>query len=195
MEDARRRLCSTNDASSAVRVSASQLSALKFLAGQHGGSRPVCAVLVSGADPRRPCKLITRDVEELGGDQGDLPRDPGNSITVSIIGSTREDCGPWEILAEVDWRMPHLMVQHLEAGPIIHAFVGASEPPDNWAWRETPVVFSTERAAGDVGFSYLPAEGALPGNRTITTNSLWRRIEPELDRLDLRSESSDEYDG
>lgn len=183
LEDAQYRLRSSDNVPPAVHVRASQLSALKFLASQHKGSRPVCAVVVGDDDPRTPCKLITRDFEELSGDLADLPLDHHSSITVSVISSAYKDCGPWDVLAEIDWRVPHLMVQHLGAGPILHAFVGANDAPDCWAWQEAPVAFSAESASGATEFSFLAAESEPPNNRVPDINSLWRRIEPELDSL------------
>jgi hypothetical protein len=181
LEEAGQRMRASTDPPSPVQLTPSQLPALTFLASQYRESQPVWGVVVGKADPRSPGRLITRWVEDLGDEDSGLPEDPSASLTVSAIRPGCDTCSPWDILAAMDWRAPHMMIQHVDVGAILHAFVAATDAPESWAWQEVPVAFPEDTIPEGTGFRHLAAGASRLRNPMASANALWRRVEEELD--------------
>lgn len=103
----------------------------------------------------------------------DIPEGEHVAATYSVLPCPRKRLrsatiavDPLEILANVDFTAPHVMVQRTSEEPIVHAFVGASGHPE-WCWQEV----RADLHCGDTA-----------GNRPSLTRraTLWRAACDEL---------------
>jgi len=103
------------------------------------------------------------------------------AISVSTVGPDWRETGPYEILAEVDFVRPHLMVQLGLGQPFVHAFRPA-EDEAAWPWQEVPIHIDGVPQSGE--FCWLAApETYVPQNISTPRGGLWQCVKAELRKL------------
>jgi hypothetical protein len=84
-----------------------------------------------------------------------------------------------DLLEDLDWGTPHLMVQRDGGGDILHAFVPISAA-DAWAWEEVPLAVDPAAVKVREAFRFLSAGEPAAAHGTEGPEALWRRVEREL---------------
>lgn len=167
-----------------VRLKRSQLAAVRQFTAMHDNSKTAWGVMPvpDGADNQHRVRALR--LEQLT----DALSEPTNSITVSVIGNDNKALGPWDVLMQADLRATHLMVQDTGSAKVLHAFVSASDTPDNWAWREVAISVDASRDLN--GFGCLVGPKQASRNCCTEANILWMRARVELKTSHM--ESADE---
>jgi len=121
----------------------------------------------------------------------DLLEERPGAISVSAVGAEWRETGPYEILAEVDFVRPHLMVQLGPGQPFVHAF-RAAEDEAAWPWQEVPIQIAGVLQGGE--FRWLAApKPHVPQSAGTPESNLWRRVKAELMKLP-KSIDGDEHE-
>jgi len=105
-------------------------------------------------------------------------------VTVSM---PQNESGAWDILFGLDWTSPHVMVQQIRGGCILHVFVG-SDGPSAWQWQEIPLLLTDGvkgPATSTVRLLQADANQSKPPLVMSENELLWRvRKELELGNLE-----------
>ena len=133
-------------------------------------------------------EILRKEREQLS---EEIHIDAGNrqqGMTISIVGPNWSKTGPWDVLAEIDPTVPHLMVQRLDNKRIIHAFA-ATEGPSKWAWSEIPVL-TTDNGSSTFSDEFCFMTGRIPSreSRGSGTGMLLCQIEEEMKSPRIRKE-------
>ena len=115
-----------------------------FLEESPGSDAVACARLFSTAESR-----------EL-----DCPESDDVLASFSILPKANPD--PVEVLAYLEWDVPHVMLEKKQEGPILRAFVGAGGHRE-WAWEEVVL---------DTGCTTAPMPGSMGAGNTLWHSAL-----------------------
>lgn len=176
----------------ALRLIPSQMAAIRKFVAEYAETNVAYAIVVGGPEPGHPCRIVMRTWQQLSEDLPETLADSRGAVTVSTVGQNGGHLGPWEILAEVDLTVPHLVVQQLESSLVLHVFVAVSDGIENWSWQQIPVSVSDGDSLALHGFSFLTTRKTQDSDHAWTTNDLWKRVAVEIDAIHPDTDPSHE---